>query len=210
MREIVNAFLSRTDREAVVAAVRAAEARTSAEIVPMVVGWSDSYPKADLACAMAVGLVAGVVATTACGNDNMWFFLIFYGLFCLAGFEAAKRLPRLKRLFVSRERALHETRQAARAAFLVHGLTHTRERSALLVYVSVFERLVILQPDTGLAGKLDQAALDAAAAALTAGIADGRQGEALVACIGRLAELLAPHFPSRDDDANELADIILL
>ena len=210
MRKLVETFLPRDDREAVVAAVRAAEARTSAEIAPMVVGASDDYPKADLACALAVGLTAGVLLSLAFGGRGLWLFLLFFGLFALAGFEAAKRAPAIKRLFVSRERLLHETRQAAQAAFFVNGLTETRERNAVLVYVSVFERLVFLQPDSGLAGKLDPRALDAATAALTAGIAQGRPAAAIIACIDTLAALLAPPYPPRGDDANEIKDLILL
>jgi len=208
--KMIEAFLSPADREAVAAAVRAAEARTSAEIVPMVVGASDSYPKAELACAVAVGLAAGIVLTMACASRNMWLFLLFFSLFALAAFEAAKRLPRLKRLFLSRQRARHETRQAAQAAFYAHGLTGTRQRNAVLVYISVFEQLVFLLPDTGLAGSLGRPALDALAADLGRGIARGRQREALLACIDALAGLLAPHFPPRPDDANEIKDLILI
>lgn len=210
MRKLLNAFLSPADQETVVAAVRAAEARTSAEIVPMVVGASDSYPKADLACAITVGLTAGIFGNLALGGRGTFVFLILFGVFALAAFEAAKRTPALKRLFVSRERALHETRQAAQAAFFNHGLTETRQRNALLIYVSVFEHLVFLQPDTGLAGKLDPQALDSVTTALTKGIAEGRQAAALVAAITTLADLLAPHFPPRADDTNEIRNLILI
>lgn len=210
MRKLLDAFLSPADREAVVAAVRAAEARTSAEIVPMVVGASDTYPKAELACAVTIGLLAGVLCNLVFGARGMWLFLMFFGLFSLAGFEAAKRLPRLKRLFISPERARHETLVAAQAAFYAQGLTRTREQNAVLVYVSVFERLVFILPDPSLAGKLDQGTLDAATAALTAGIGQGRQATALAATITSLADALAPLYPPRPDDANELKDLILL
>ncbi|KHK00717.1 TPM domain-containing protein [Desulfovibrio sp. TomC] len=210
MRKLVDTFLSPADRDAIVAAVGAAEKRTSAEFVPMVVGASDDYPKADLACAVVVGLTAGLLLCLAFGTRNMWFFLLFFGLFALVGFEAAKRLPAVKRLFVARDRAWRETRQAAQAAFINHGLTETKARNAVLIYVSVFERLVVLQPDTGLVGKLDAKVLDAATAALTQGIAQGRQTKALTACIDTLAERLAPHFPPAANDTNELKNLILL
>jgi putative membrane protein len=210
MRKLLNAFLSPDDQKKIVAAVRAAEASTSAEIVPMVVGASDSYPKAELACAVAVGLVVGVLGNLAFGGQGMWLFLLFFSVFSLAAFEAAKRTPGLKRLFVSRERALHETKQAAQAAFFTHGLTKTRERNAVLVYVSVFEHLVFIQPDTGLAGTLDQRSLDALAAVLTEGIGQGKQAAALVSTIEKLAAILAPHFPPREGDTNELKDLILI
>jgi putative membrane protein len=210
MRKLLNAFLSPADRKIIVAAVRAAEARTAAEIVPMVVGASDSYPKAELSCAVAVGLVLGVLGNLAFGSQGMWLFLLFFSVFSLAAFEVAKHTPGLKRLFVSRERALHETRQAAQAAFFTHGLTKTRDRNAVLVYVSIFEHLVFIQPDIGLAGKLDKRSLDALTAALTADIRQGKQAAALVSTIEKLADLLAPHFPPREDDTNEIKDLILI
>ena len=210
MRKLVDGFLSPADRDAVVAAVGAAEKRTSAEIVPMVVGASDDYPKAELACAVAVGLTAGLLLCLALGTRNMWLFMLFFGLFALAAFETAKRTPAVKRLFVARDRALIETKQAAQAAFFNHGLTETKARNAVLIYVSVFERLVFIQPDTGLAGTLDARTLDAVTAALTRGIAQGRPAAALVASIATLAELLAPHFPPADNDTDELKNLILL
>jgi len=210
MSKLVNAFFSPADREAIVAAVAVAESRTSAEIVPMVVEASDDYPKAGLACAVVVGLCAGLVLCLAFGTRNLWLFLLFGGLFALAGFEAAKRCPDLKRLFVSKTRRLAETKQAAQAAFFNHGLTETKHRNAVLVYISVFERLVFIQPDKGLVGLLDAAALDAATAALTQGIAAGRQTEALVACLNTLADQLAPHFPPDDADTDEIKNLIII
>ncbi|WP_428567951.1 MAG: TPM domain-containing protein [Solidesulfovibrio sp. DCME] len=210
MQRLARIFLSPGEQQALLAAVREAEAKTGAEIVPMVVGASDSYPKAELACALTVGLVAGVVLSLLGGTRGMWLFLVYFGLFTLAGFQAAKRLPALKRHFVSPGRAQHETLQAAQAAFYVHGLADTRERNALLVYISVFERLVLLLPDSGLARKLDRSVLDTAAAALSEGIRQGRQAEALTRVIAHLAEDLAKPFPPRQGDTNELKDIILL
>lgn len=210
MRKLVSAFLSPADREMVVAAVRAAEARTSAEIMPMVIGMSDTYPKAELACAVTCGLLAGVVGTLAMGSRNMWLFLLFFGIFSLIAFEAAKRLPGLKRAFVSSERARHETRQAAEAAFYAHGLACTSGRNAVLVYVSVFEHLVFILPDAGLAGRLDPKILAAATEALTEGIRKGRPAVALAATVATLADVLAPLYPPAPGEANTLADLILL
>ena len=210
MRTIVDAFLSPADRDVIAAAVAAAEKRTSAEIVPMVVGASDDYPKADLACAVAVGLMAGLLLCLAFGTRNLWVFLLFFGIFALIAFETAKRVPAVKRLFVSRERLLLETKQAAQAAFFRHGLTETTGRNAVLIYVSVFERLVFIQPDVGLAGKLDARELDAATAALTAGIAKGRQTAALTACMNALADRLAPQFPPASGDRDEIKNLILI
>ncbi len=210
MRKLMERFLAAADRDAVVAAVRAAEEKTSAEIVPMVVASSDSYPKAEMACAVAVGLLAGVLGNLALGRQGMWSFLVLFGLFALAAFEAAKRWPPLKRVFVSRERALHETRQAAQAAFCAHDLAATRQRNAVLLYVSVFEHLVLILPDRGLAAKVDQRVLDAVAAELSQGIRAGRPAQALVAAIEALAQAAAPHFPPQPDDVNELKDLILL
>ncbi|EKO40163.1 MAG: putative membrane protein [Solidesulfovibrio magneticus str. Maddingley MBC34] len=210
MSKLVSAFFSPADREAIVAAVAVAEARTSAELVPMVVEASDDYPKAGLACAVVVGLCAGLMLCLAFGTRNFWLFLLFGGLFALAGFEAARRCPDVKRLFVSKARRLAETRQAAQAAFFTHGLTETKHRNAVLVYISIFERLVFIQPDKGLAGRLDAAALDAATAAFSRGIAAGRQKEALIACLDTLADLLAPLFPPDEADTNEIKNLILI
>jgi len=45
---------------------------------------------------------------------------------------------------------------------------------------------------------------------LTQGIAAGRQKEALIACLDRLASQLAPHFPPDDTDTDEIKNLILI
>lgn len=210
MRNLVDSIFPPADREAVLAAVRAAEAETSVEFVPMVVGASDSYPKAELACALTIGLLGAVLLCLALGTRDMWLFLLSFGPCALAGFEAAKRLPGLKRLFVSPERARHETLQAAQAAFYTHGLANTRQRNALLLYISVFERLVFLLPDAGLADKLTPGRLQTASTALADGIRHRRPAPALAATLAALACELAPSYPPGADDANELKDLIVL
>lgn len=210
MRRLADAFLSPAEREQVVAAVRAAEAQTSVEIVPMVVGASDSYPKAELACALCLGLVGGILCALVFGTRGIWLYLLYFGILALAGFQAAKRLSWLKRPFVSKARARHETLTAAQAAFYAQGLTAGADRGVLLVYISVYERLVFLLPDAVLAAGLPPGILEIATATLTAGIRQGRQTQALVGVIGDLAASLAQRHPPRPGDANVLRDLILL
>src|SRR5690606_24401094 len=95
--------------------------------------------------------------------------------------------------------------------FMAKNLQATRERTGVLIYVSLRERMAEILADEGIAAKVDARAWDPAMAALLTGLRRGQAGEGLIAAIGLCAEILAVHFPAdAADNPNELSDNLVI
>lgn len=215
MKSLVKQFLSEADRQKIQETVRQAELKTSGEIIPMVVSFSYTYPMGDVLGSAAFSLPLSILVTTVAGNvfwlgsQNMWIFMgVFAVLF--AGFHTLiKRIPSLKRLFVSRSEMAAEVEEAAVTAFYKEGLYRTREETGILIFISVFERRVWVLADRGISAKVPQDAWNGIVNGIVAGIRRHRPCESICEAIQEVGELLAEHFPVRRDDTDELQNLII-
>lgn len=208
-------FFPPTELEAVRAAVAEAEKRTSGEIVPYVLEASDAYPGA-LWKGAALGAFAGALLA-----DVVYLLGDFWGgLMPLwialpaaaggaAGFLLTAWVPAVKRWLAGAGLLDLRTRQRAEMAFLEQEVFRTRDRTGILLLVSLFEHRVVVLGDSGINAKVEPSQWDGIVASLVAGIRAGRPGEALVESIRRCGELLEQHGveigpDDRDELSNEL------
>ncbi len=96
---------------------------------------------------------------------------------------------------------------AARALFVEKGIHDTRDRTGLLIFIGVRDRVVRVIGDVGVLAAIGQTRLDHMAQTLGVALDQGP------AAIGRTLANLAPEFaevlPKTADDANELADDVI-
>jgi putative membrane protein len=78
--------------------------------------------------------------------------------------------------------------------------------TGILIYVSLYERMVRVVGDDGIAGKLGQADWDGVRDVLIDGLKAGRPTAGLVAAIQASGKLLEQHFPIQPDDEDELSN----
>ena len=97
--------------------------------------------------------------------------------------------------------------RAAVEQFFARGLTRTRERTGVLIFVSLAERYARIMADEGIASKVSNRDWQLAVDALTAHMRDGRIAQALVAAIQQCGAVLADHAPPTGA-GNELPDRI--
>ncbi len=199
------------------AAVAAAERATAGEIVVVVADASDGY--GDVRAGIAAGLtLCGVGAwqiSGALAQRWLWWDLPMtasvegpLALAALAGWmlwswTVAGR-PWLLRRFLGHIRITRAVERSAQAAFVVRGLTETRDRSGVLLYVSWLEHRVQLLADLGIHARVGVDGWQRHVDDLVTAIRGGRPGEGLVAAVEAIGRDLATHFPPRDDDRNEL------
>ena len=108
--------------------------------------------------------------------------------------------------FVKRARG----REAAAREFVARGLTRTRGRTGVLIYVAQAERYAEVIADKGIADRVDQAVWRATIEELVTALRDGRHADGLVAAVGRVGAILAEHAPILADDADELPNKVIL
>ncbi len=175
------------DEAAIVAAVQAAEARTSGQIVCVLARQSCDTGALSALYSAALALVAP------------WPLLVFtqisaqriFGL-QVAIFVVALLLLGWTRLGLALTPRHEQRRQAFRAAveqFFTRGMMRTRHRAGVLIFVSLAERYARIIADDGLSGKISEAEWQKAMNELTAHLRENRLTEGFVAAVDRTAEL---------------------
>jgi putative membrane protein len=215
MKDLAEQFLSEDERARVSAAVKKAEKRTAGEIVVMIIPASYHYPMANVIGAAAFALVLGLLLTPFIGgwlwigNQNMWLLLGLFTVFFILFHEAIKRTRWLKRYFISRKEIDTEVKEAAVTHFFEHGLYRTRDKTGVLVLISVFERRVRVLADEGINAQVAEGQWDEIVKMITDGIKQRRPADAICLAVEKIGELLKAHFPIRPDDTDELKNVII-
>jgi len=195
--------------------VAEAEKRTGAQIVLAVIERSNSYAEIPWkAFALAVS-VAGLFVFFQAMIQPEWFEYIAVlramattlaaGAFCAL---MTVCLPWFARLFLNDHRKELEVRQYAESLFLARQLFATRNRSGILLLVSLFERHVIVLPDTGISARLSQESLQEIISLMTPSLASGSVSHALEEGLVKLEEILAATATGEAGE-NELPDEII-
>jgi len=197
--------------------VAALEAATGAEVVAAVIARADAYPEIPWkAFALGASLAALVAATAAVlepGWDAAGAVAQTTVATLAAGAAAALAtlwIAPFARLFLPRERREAEVRQYAQAMFLESGLHQAAGRNGILLLVSLFEHRVVVIADPAAPARLGPADLDPVVAAITARLADGSPGAALLDGLAKLEETLATRgFRGRPGDVDEISNAVI-
>jgi len=210
-------ILNRQERRKLDQRISEAEKVTGAQIVLAVVKRSDSYPEIPWkAFAMGVS-VAGLVvflldlffstwmpqttlliaAISATFMVGVLFALLTIGITGLA------------RLFLTENRSQEEVRQYAESVFLDRGLFATSQRTGILVLVSMFERQMIILPDTGLQEFLSRKTIEEIISGMAPILASGDVARALEEGLKGLEKSLAGKIEDGSPQ-NELANDIIV
>lgn len=200
------AFLSEEAKSALTGAIKAVEARSSAELVIAVRAQSGSYLVADLSAAILTALAVLAALLYLPKGFDLYFFLVDPVVFGLLAGLACSRLPGLRRWLSPPKLRRAQVREAARATFYEKGVRRTSEAVGILVYVSLLERRAEVVADHGVLAAVDGRAWDEAVERIGARVRAGEDGVAVAQAIEALGDLLEPCLPRAEDDVNELAD----
>jgi putative membrane protein len=198
-------LLSEGDAARVRNAVAAVESATSGELVVVLAPQSDNYalPRAVVALALTVSAGFGVYQAWP-HHPAGW---VFAGQAALWGliWWAVGWAPVLRTLVPkAQQSAAVESR--AKQLFLDCGVTETRDRSGVLIFLSEAEHRVQIIADRGLSEQVNSDAWQKYVAAIVTAIQSGRAADGLCAAIDDIGQMLAEAFPPRADDVNELPD----
>ena len=209
--------LTADERERIRLAVHAAEQHTNAEIVPMIVSRSGLYRDAQHRAGIIFALVALTILLTTeilwlpwgwHASNAAWLILttiLAYG----AGARLGSLVP-IIRLFTSPDRMLQKVRLRAERAFAQHAVSQTRDRTGVLIMVSLLEHQIYVLPDQPLFQRvpMDRWSLvvEAAVNRLKAGDIVGGLCQSIQTCGVLLAEIC----PGRsDDNPDELSNELI-
>ncbi|MCX4240598.1 hypothetical protein [Paraliomyxa miuraensis] len=192
-------------------AVQSVEARSSAEIVVAVQPWSASWSAVDGSFGAALAYVTLLYTLFAPEEFGLTWIALMVPAAFVVGLVLCRALPGLRMRLAGRGRVRRAVEQGARARFVELGVSATRERSGVLVYVSIAERVCVVVPDVGVVARVPKDAWAKAAARVQDAVAMHGVSEAglaaLCEAVQALAEVLEPPMPRREDDTNELEDV---
>lgn len=185
------------ESQAIEARVKALEAELGVEVVTLVVGKADVYPETVWKAFALGAALAGLVVTVGdvlrpdwvTATATLWAAVAILGAGAIAA-TASVYVPAFARLFLRESRATLEVSQYAKVQFLERGLFATETRTAVLLTVSLLEHRVVILADRGLDGRVSAAEWDAVIARMTGLLKTRRVGDAVLAGLDGVGELL--------------------
>lgn len=201
-------MLSHDDRERVAGAIRDAEARTAGEIVVVVAARASAYRSVPLLYALLGALLTPwpLIWLTTVSASHIFLVQLVVALVMTVVLSWPRRRFALVPGFMKRARA----REAAEREFLGRGLTRTRGRTGVLIYVAAAERYAEVVADSGIADRVSETIWRETIVALVEALREGRAADGLVAAVRGVGAVLAEHAPPRADDVDELPNKVIL
>jgi putative membrane protein len=201
------------DLKRIEAAVREAEKQTSGEIVPYVVHASDPYDDALWRSGLLFGILTLTTFVVIHSFSQSWetFELVQVGIGTLAAGLAGVALTRfsetIRRFFAGSDLIERRTAQRAAEAFLAEEVFNTRDRTGILLFLSLLEHKVIVLGDSGINAKVQKAEWEDVAKTIVNGMRTGKPADGLIDAIRQCGELLKREGVAiKPDDKNEISD----
>lgn len=201
-----------TDAEAssIQNAVAEAEKHSACEIVPLVVFASDPYIDAVWRCAITICLLSTSLFLYLLPHAEIIWIIAAQIFSLVCGMALGWWIPYLHRFFLHKSRTAVEVHQRAVQAFFEHRVHRTKQRTGILIFVSLFERRAEILCDEGIAALVPQATWKELVDRLSQGAKHKELAPALCEAIRSAGSLVARHFPHEEGDTNELGDSVIV
>jgi putative membrane protein len=209
----LNSRFSAAELERIKSAVHTAEDKISGEIVPVFVEKSGYYSIANYRAAVVSGALAFLLIvfsdrylSALAIYDPLLIFLVVV-LFGIIGAFASNFIPFIQKFFVGQQHLDRSTKARAETLFLQEEVFNTRHRTGIMIFISFFEREVIVMADRGISKVVEQKEWDKIVQGIIQNIKKEKVVEGIEGAILRCGEiLLEKGFVKTADDVNELRD----
>jgi len=217
-------LLSEKEIENLRSAVEKAESNTSGEIATAIIAESDDYASFELNFAILNGFIYFFIMQFFTSDikgilENMFweysdnYLVMFYGFSTFLVIFISYfmlNIPFFDRLIIPKKVMTKKVHNRAMKHFIESGTINTKDRTGILIFISVLERKVELIADTGIAIKITPEKWQEIVDNIIIGIKEKNISTHFVKSIEMCGELLAEHFPIEKDDQNELTDTITI
>jgi putative membrane protein len=205
--------LSEQDRARISNAIRANEARTSGEIICVLAKSSSDHATALPVAIAAVLSLALPWILMICTSLSLQSILSLQVLLFLVILAVAS-VPRVRTALIPRATRRALAHRAAMEQFVIRGIARKKERTGILIFVSLAERYARIIADEGIAARVPQSHWQGAIDTLTGHMRQGHIADGFVSAIETCGDVLATHFPPPADatgnQRSELPDRIYL
>ena len=208
------------EKRVIEAAIAQAEQGTSAEIVPVVATVSGRYDRAEdlFAFILTLAVLACLWPWLGDGSAEGWSgvgiglpgLVIILVLTFIAGAVLASRIPVLRLPFIHKREMQEEVERSALAAFQRCQVGRTAQATGVLIYVSLYERMVHVVGDDTISAVVPQAQWQTLCETILNRFRAGQYAAGMTDGIMQCGALLADRFPMEPGDMNEIANTLHL
>ena len=199
-------FLTDEAKRALRSAIHAVEESSSAEVVITVRRQSDRYTHTHAGVATVLASAALAFLLFSPYNFSLWSVLVDPLIVGLVSYYCSTQIPSISRWLNSDQTLGRHVRSAAHAAFFEKGIRHTRERTGILVFISLVERRVEIVPDSGVIQAVPPVPWREAVCRINTAMQQHVDGVSVAEHVAKLGDLLRHVLPRSADDENELPD----
>ena len=200
--------VSEQDRARISMAIRAAEKKTSGEIVCVLAQSSSDVTALPILVAAVVALALPwlLVALTAMSVHR----ILVLQILAFVALALVLCVPQVRVALVPRRARRAVAHRAAMEQFTIRGIARKKDRTGILIFVSLAEHYARIIADVGIAGRVPQSEWQGAIDALVAHMKYGRIADGFIIAIEVCGRVLATHFPRAETSRDELPDRIYL
>jgi len=210
------------NKKLIAAAVKKAESKTSGEIVTAFIKESYDYAVYEMSFAVIVSFIYFVVMMFLVSDVQTWlqgmfwdytqnYLVAFYGFSTFvvgAIFYFLANVAAIDRLIVPKKIMQQKVHDRALLHYMESGIYNTRDRTGILIFISLLEHRVELLADKGISTKIPLEQWQQIVEQILTGVKQGDFTDKLCKSIEECGSLLAEHFPIKADDTNELTNDI--
>ena len=201
-------FLSEADKQRITEAIREAEMKTSGELVTVIAHAADAYLYIPMLWASLAALTLPAVIWLL--PVNLPFPLLYsFQLATFLGLALLFRWPPLKMRLIPKAVKRRRAGRLAWEQFFAQNLHLTRQRTGVLLFVSVAEHYVEILADKGINDKVKQDAWDDIVADFIKRVKAKQVAEGFLSAINACGKLLAESFPRPEGDIDELPNRLI-
>ena len=160
--------LSKDEMKKIGSAVKKAESKTSGEIATAMIKESYDYAIYELMFAVIIGFLYFVIMMFFVGNietflqEKFWdysvnYLIMFYGcssFIIITIFYFIGNISSIDRLIVPKKIRNQKVKERATRYFMESGVYNTKDRTGILIFISIMERRVELLADSGISEKI--------------------------------------------------------
>ena len=206
-------YLKAESAQLIEEAVKAAEMKTSGEIVPMVVRRSSTVGHIPLVLMSLMVAIFMIVDGVGWQYENLiehwaWYLVDTLGLLVLSAILA--KMPFFQRILTPRDDQIAQVNMRAQIEFYESNINKTRDATGVLLFVSIMERRAIVLADKAIHDRVPNETWEEVCDLMIQGIEKGHLEWGVIPAIERCGDILAAEFPINPDDVNELHDTLVI
>lgn len=212
----MSALLTKDEEQQIVAAVRHAESKISGEIVPVILKRCHHYPSSKYKLALIASVMMFLLIILADRYlegfnlyDPIYYFTLVYSA-AIVGFFIPIWFPSVAPAFANEKEKRHAVEQKAETIFLENEIFNTRQRTGIMILISLAERRALVMADRGINQKVEQSTWDDLISKLIDSIKSKELAEGMNNAIESATQILLENgFTVEAGDTNELTDKII-